>query len=247
MKKVEVCFSPELFPVYFHSQDCIVVVIDIFRATSAMCTAFEHGVKKIIPVATLEEALEYKKKGYLVGAERGGEIVEGFDFGNSPFSYMGPEIVGQEIVLTTTNGTQALNIARAADQVVVGSFLNISSLCDWLNEQEKDVLLLCAGWKGRFNQEDTIFAGAVVEKLIRNPLFNELADSAISSLNLYHLAKSNLGKFLENSSHRRRLKKLNLEKDINYCLQHDLTSSVPVLEGGELVALNRYSDISQSG
>ena len=102
MNKVQVCFSPELYHL-FADDSSIVVVVDIFRATSAICAAFENGVAAIIPVAELEEALEYKKRGYLAGGERNGIVQEGFDFGNSPFSYMKPEMKGKEIALTTTN------------------------------------------------------------------------------------------------------------------------------------------------
>src|SRR5437868_14686743 len=99
--KVEVCFTPGSYPVY-KTDDSIVVIIDILRATSAICAAFEYGAAKMIPVATVEEAMEYKKKGFLVGAERNGIALEGFDFGNSPLSYMTEKIKGQTIVLTTT-------------------------------------------------------------------------------------------------------------------------------------------------
>ncbi|MDB2697813.1 2-phosphosulfolactate phosphatase, partial [Crocinitomicaceae bacterium] len=112
-KFVEVCFTPQDYD-YFKGRFEIVVVIDVLRATSAICSAFNNGVNSIIPVSTIEEALEYKQKGYLVGAERGGEIVPGFDFGNSPYSYMRPELKGKDIVLSTTNGTRAINIAKGA-------------------------------------------------------------------------------------------------------------------------------------
>lgn len=233
--KVEVCLSPALFPVYYSNKNCVVVVIDVFRATSAIVTAFDNGIKEIIPVSSLEEAKEYKEKGYFVGAERKGEIIEGFDFGNSPFSYMQEQLRGETVVLTTTNGTKALNRAKAADRVIVGSFLNLSAVTDFLRAQKKDVLLLCAGWRDRFNMEDTLFAGAVVEGLIKDPLFGNLADSATASMHLYQTAKGDLNEYLKDSSHRRRLARLNLEKDIEYCLQLDISSNVPILEGNVLV------------
>lgn len=233
--KVEVCLSPALFPVYYSNKNCVVVVIDVFRATSAIVTAFDNGIKEIIPVSSLEEAKEYKEKGYFVGAERKGEIIEGFDFGNSPFSYMQEQLRGETVVLTTTNGTKALNRAKAADRVIVGSFLNLTAVIDYLKAQKKDVLLLCAGWRDRFNMEDTLFAGAVVEGLIKDPLFGNLADSATASMHLYQVAKSDLNEYLRDSSHRRRLARLNLEKDIAYCLQRDISTNVPVLEGNALV------------
>ena len=86
MNKVEVCFSPQLFDL-FDTKESIVVVVDIFRATSAMVTAFQHGAKSFIPVSTIKEAKEYKDKGFIAGGERNGEVVKGFEFGNSPFSY----------------------------------------------------------------------------------------------------------------------------------------------------------------
>lgn len=233
--KVEVCLSPALFPVYYSNKNCVVVVIDVFRATSAIVTAFDNGIKEIIPVSSIEEAKEYKEKGYFVGAERKGEIIDGFDFGNSPFSYMQEQLRGETVVLTTTNGTKALNRAKAADRVIVGSFLNLTAVVDYLKAQKKDVLLLCAGWRDRFNMEDTLFAGAVVEGLIKDPLFGNLADSATASMHLYQVAKGDLNEYLRDSSHRRRLARLNLEKDIEYCLQRDISTNVPVLEGNALV------------
>ena len=203
-----------------------------------MCTAFEHGVKEIIPVATVEEALAYQREGYLVGAERNGEIVEGFDFGNSPFSYMGDNIKGKTIVLTTTNGTKAISIAKGVNEILIGSFLNLDALADYLIEDGKDVLIQCAGWKNRFNLEDTIYAGALVQKMTRSPQFDNLADSAIAASYLYSLAESDLYAFLSNSSHRKRLKRLNLEDDIRFCLQRSVYNVIPVFRNGVLVERN---------
>ena len=132
-KRIEVCFTPGEYS-YYKDEFEIVVVIDVLRATSAMCAAFDNGILSIIPVPTIEEALEYKKKGYLVGAERKGQIVEGFDFGNSPFSYMKEEFRGKEVVLTTTNGTKSLEVAKDAETVVIGSFLNLTALSSWLSK-----------------------------------------------------------------------------------------------------------------
>ena len=234
-KKVEVSFSPALFSSYYHDRECNVVVVDVFRATSAICTAFHHGVKELIPVATLEEAIAYKNEGYMVGAERDGQVVEGFDFGNSPFSYMDEKIKGQRIVLTTTNGTKAITISRGAKGIVIGSFLNLGAVANFLKQDGRDVLIQCAGWKNRFNLEDSLFAGALVNELSASPEFSNLADSAIAAAHLYDLAKDDLYGFLENSSHRRRLNRLNLEEDIRFCLQHSKFTVVPIFQNGCLV------------
>src|SRR5690554_7352336 len=169
-KLVEVCFTPDIYD-YFENKFEIVVVIDVLRATSAICSAIHTGVNSIIPVSTVEEAMTYKEKGFIVGAERQGEIVEGFDIGNSPFSYMDPKLKGKDIVLTTTNGTRAINIAREAPTVVIGALTNLDYLIDWLIQQEQNVVCLCSGWKDKFNLEDTICGGAIAEGLLKTGKF----------------------------------------------------------------------------
>jgi 2-phosphosulfolactate phosphatase len=233
-KHVEVCFTPGEYE-YFKSEYEIVVVIDVLRATSAICAALEYGVKSIIPVATVEEAIAYKDKGYLAGAERNGQIVEGFDFGNSPYSYMTEEVKGKDMVLSTTNGTKALEIAKDADTVVVGSLLNLDALCEWLEKQDKNVLCLCSGWQDKFNLEDTICAGAISEYLLATGKFTSDEDSSIAAKYLYLSAKDNYFGYLKSSSHRRRLRNLNLNEDIKFCLTPNQTTAIPILINGKLV------------
>lgn len=233
---LEACFSPYLYPVY-HDEESIVVIIDILRATSAICTAFEHGVEKIIPVATVEEAKKWKAKGFLVGAERDAIPLPGFDFGNSPFSYMGDAVKGKTIVITTTNGTQAIEAARNANKVVIGSFLNITALCNWLYSEKKNILLLCSGWKNKFNLEDALFAGAITESLTLLSEEFKLGDACLALKYLYQQARTEPHKFLSRASHKERLAALNLKKDIKYCLTPDQTTVIPILKNGELVKL----------
>lgn len=235
-KHIEVCFTPGEYN-SFKGEYEIVVVIDVLRATSAICAAFHFGVKSIIPVESIEEAIAYKEKGYLVGAERKGEIVEGFNFGNSPFSFMKEELRGQEVVLTTTNGTKALALASDAETVVVGSLLNLDALCVWLEEQEKNTLCLCSGWQDKFNLEDTICAGAISDYLIGTGKFKSDEDSSIAAKYLYLSAWVNPIGYLKSSSHRRRLKNLNLNEDIKYCLTPNQTNVIPILKDGKLTKL----------
>src|SRR5471030_1772520 len=145
---LNVCLSPALIPLY-NVEDYIVVIIDIFRATSSICYGIENGALAIIPVSEVEECAAYREKGvkYLLAAERDGQVVEGFDFGNSPFSYTREKVSGKTVVLTTTNGTHALHLSRSAKKVVIGSFLNLTALCNWLKMQNENILLVCAGWK----------------------------------------------------------------------------------------------------
>jgi 2-phosphosulfolactate phosphatase len=234
--KIDACFSPFLYPVYKDAES-IVVIIDILRATSAICTAFEYGAERIIPVASVEEARAYKAKGYLVGAERDAIPVDGFDFGNSPFSYMTDRMRGQTLVLTTTNGTQAINAARDAYQVVVGSFLNLDALCTWLVGENRNILLLCSGWKNKFNLEDALFAGAVTEAIHQRSNDYQHGDACLALKYLYQMAVKDPYKFLRHSSHKERLARLNLKDDIKYCLTPDQTRIIPVLNDGALVKM----------
>ncbi|MCF8256676.1 MAG: 2-phosphosulfolactate phosphatase [Flavobacteriales bacterium] len=235
MNKVEVCFSPTLFQ-HFARKDTVVVVVDIFRATSAIVTAFQYGAKAVIPVSTIKEAREFQAKGFLAGGERNGEVVDGFAFGNSPFSYMNGGIAGREIVLTTTNGTRAINIAaKHSDSIVIGSFLNLGALARWTVLQDRDVVILCAGWKDRFNMEDSLFAGALTNLLLISGKFISDCDSANASCLVYRSARRNPLRFLSSCSHRKRLAHLHLEKDVEYCLRTDLTDAVPLLKEGRLV------------
>jgi 2-phosphosulfolactate phosphatase len=235
-KSLHVCLTPALLPL-FNVEDYIVVVIDIFRATSSICYGIENGAEAIIPVSQVEECAAYREKGldYLLAAERDGSVVEGFDFGNSPFSYTKEKVDGKTIVLTTTNGTHALHLSRAAKKIAIGSFLNLTSLSNWLKTQNENILLVCAGWKNNFNLEDTLFAGAVIEQL-KNEAF-VLDDAAIAANDLFQIGKNDITQYLKKTSHGERLKKLGIEKDIEFCLQIDLTTAIPVLEEEKLVKL----------
>ena len=237
MNRIEVCFSPGEYHLYQESFD-LVVVLDVLRATSAICTAIEHGVKEIIPVATVEEARELQAKGYIAAAERGGQIVEGFDLGNSPYSYMDPQLKGKSVVLTTTNGTKAIDMARSKETVVVGALNNLNALCDWLIEQERDILVLGSGWKDKFNLEDTICGGAIADQCLASGKFYADEDSTVAAKFIFRSSRDNMFAFLKASSHRRRLRALNLNEDVKYCLTPNNCKAIPVLKNGSLVQLN---------
>lgn len=244
-KFIEVSLTPSDYYLYKEYNE-IVVVIDVLRATSAICTAFDYGVEKIIPVATMEEALIYKSKGFITAAERKGEIVPGFDRGNSPFSYMDEKLKGKTIVLTTTNGTRAIEIARKAPIVVIGSLLNLDVLCKWLIEQEKNTLILCSGWQDKMNLEDTICAGAIADQLLLSSKYQSREDSTIAAKYLFLSAKDSYLGFLRASSHRRRLMKLNMNADIKYCLDPNKSESIPILKDGALINVGKQVAISHS-
>ena len=233
--RVEVCFTPNLYPLHIEDFQ-VVVAIDVLRATSAICTAFHYGVKKIIPVSTLDEAIEYRDKGYHVAAERKGQVVSGFDYGNSPFTYMNDNLKGETLVLTTTNGTKAINAAKNVEHLIIGSLINLDAVCNYLLKLNKNVLLLGSGWKNKFCLEDSICAGAIAEQLLLSRCFISENDSSIAAKYLYLSAKDNYFGYLKASSHRKRLKKLNLNKDIKYCLSPNQTNVVPFRKNNYLIS-----------
>jgi 2-phosphosulfolactate phosphatase len=233
-RRLELCLSPALLPCY-QLEGKIVVVIDVLRATTAMCMGFAHGVSAIRPVAEPADCLPWQQKGYLVAAERNGQVVAGFDFGNSPYAFMRPEMQGKKVALTTTNGTRALQLAAAADVVCVGAFVNLHAVCKFLKQDERDVLLLCAGWKNNFNLEDSLFGGAVVAELSAD--FSEKCDASLAAALLYEQAKNDLFGFIQQSSHYKRLAHMGIEADIKLAMQCNLVDVLPRMVGEELQLL----------
>jgi len=235
-KKIEVCYSPALFP-FYENPEAIVVVTDVLRASSAIVTAFMNGVERIIPVGTLEEAKDYKDRGYMVAAERDGIVRDFADFGNSPYNFTPERVRGKEIVYSTTNGTNAIQLASSGSQVLIGAYLNISALAAHIRETGKDLLVLCAGWKNKFNLEDTLFAGALSELVLRDSRYETICDATLGAIDLYDAAKRDMMGYIEKVAQRHRLKKNKLDDVIAYCHEFDQTDLIPVLEENYLLPL----------
>jgi 2-phosphosulfolactate phosphatase len=237
MNTVEICLSTELFKCY-DSKGKIVVVVDVLRATSVICTMMHNGVKEIIPVKSIEDAKEYKDKGFLVVAERDGKKLDFADFGNSPFYFTRDVVDGKTIVYSTTNGTNAITIGRGAEQIIIGSFLNLSAITKYLNKQAKDVIILCSGWKGKFCIEDALLAGVIAENLIGSGSFYTKCDSVYASMDLWSMAKDNMETYIEKVAQKHRLKKLGLDDVIGYCFTQDITSVIPMFKDDRIVPIN---------
>lgn len=237
-KQLEVIASPALVNLY-ELQGKNIVVIDVLRATSTICTALHAGAKSIIPVLTTEMALEYRGGDYLLAAERGGEKVQGFQFGNSPKEYTPENVAGKEIVLTTTNGTKCMHLSTAGSQILAGSFLNISALENYLNSEEEDVVLFCAGWKDKFNLEDFIFAGALATRLSSS--FSIQCDATEAAMDLFQSIDIKLEKYILKASHAQRFKNLGITKDIELCFTIDSAPVIPILKNGKITKVNLES------
>ena len=231
--------SPELLKCYDIS-DSIVVIIDILRATSTITTAIHNGAKSVIPVDSVAECVKLGKQMEVISAgERDGQVAEGLKYGNTPFQYTPEFIKGKTLVLTTTNGTRLLHMALGANarEIIIGAFCNISSVCDHLIGQNKNVILACAGWKNRVNFEDTLFAGAVANRIRSH--FQVNCDSTGMAENLFLQADGDLFEYMKknNASHYHRLMGFGHEEDIRYCLTNDNAPVLPVYSNGKLVKM----------
>ncbi len=233
-KSIEVCVTPEL--IHQHELDGkIAIIVDILRATSCMVTGLANGVEAIVPVSTLGECEAMQRIGYLAAAERDGSKVDGFDMGNSPFEYLENKVKGQKVVISTTNGTMALNKSLDAKEILIGAFLNIGALVNYLKTKEEDIVIVCAGWKGKFNWEDTLFAGALCNRLKSD--FELADDAAMAAEAMYLTAKGDMFSYMQKSSHAKRLSKLSVLKDIEFCIQESIYEVIPVLRGEKLEAM----------
>lgn len=235
LPKIETCFSPSLLHLY-DIKDSIVVIIDVFRATSTIAAALHNGAAEIIPVDSVAKCIELgaQMPNSLTAGERDGKVAEGLQHGNSPLEYPRDFIENKPLVLTTTNGTRLLHMCSDANEIITGSFLNLGAVCDYLVSQKKNVLLACASWKDRYNLEDSLFAGAVYDAIGEH--FEMNCDSTRAATHLYKAAKNDLYGFIQDSSHFLRLSKFGLQYDMEYCCKINEHNVLVKLVEDKLVA-----------
>ena len=230
--------SPALLHL-FNLQNAVVVIIDVFRATTTIATALYNGAARVIPVAEVEECKRLGNEiiGSITAGEREGKVIEGLQYGNSPTEYPRKFIEDKTLVLTTTNGTKLLHMAfaKGCAQVVTGSFANLSAVCDYLIAQGKNVILGCSGWKDRFNLEDTLLAGAVIDRVKEHFIIHD--DSSLMANEMFTLHRHDLYSFIQHTTHWHRLAAYGLQKDLEYCVSTDVANILPVFENGELIVV----------
>jgi 2-phosphosulfolactate phosphatase len=208
------------------------VVIDVLRASGTIIAACDAGYT-VIPVAETEEALSLRSPEVLLAGERDGKKIDGFDTGNSPLYFRNHPRKHDTLIITTTNGTRLLKNCEDSDQVLIGSFINIDAVVDFLSLSGNPVVLACAGWKGQFSLEDTLLAGAVAQRL----KLKHTSDSWKAAQNLFESVSGVYDNFIrENASHCKRLQEPDAQKDIAFCLQMNVTRCLPVVKKGKIVA-----------
>jgi 2-phosphosulfolactate phosphatase len=228
--------SPALLHLY-DLKNTTVVIIDVFRATSTIASALYNGARCVIPVDSVPKAIEISKSiGGIAAGERDGKMADGLEYGNSPLEYSRDFIENKTLVLTTTNGTRLLHMAleKGAESIISGSFPNLSAVCDFLKSENKNVVLGCAGWKDRFNLEDTLFAGAVISEVKKQ--FTIHCDSSLMAETMYQKNKANLTGYAPKLTHYHRLvERFGLIEDIRFCLSKDVANVLPVYKDGMLI------------
>lgn len=215
-----------------------VAVIDVFRATSCICAAMEAGARQLIPLTSIEECLEMRTKmvgvkNILLGGERKTKKIEGFDIDNSPISYSAPSIKGSTIIMSTTNGTRAINAAAAAGahSIAIASLLNASAVAAYLGSAGRDIVILCAGRLNRFTMEDALCAGYIVS-LINESHTCHLSDIAWTLADAADRYSGDFRVPLRNCAHYNQINGNGLADDVSYCLQRDIFTSVPLTANG---------------
>jgi 2-phosphosulfolactate phosphatase len=227
--------SPRLLDLYDIS-GAVVVIIDVFRATSTIATALYNRAARVIPVDSVDQCIRIgNDTGGITAGERDGKVIPGLSYGNSPAEYPRSFIENKTLVLTTTNGTRLLHksLQNGAADVITGSFPNLSAVCDYLVQQDLPVFLGCSAWKDRVNIEDALFAGAVIHRIRDH--FTIHCDSSMMAENLWLQHRGDLPTFVQKTTHWHRLSAYGLEKDLLYCISSDVANVLPRYKNGELL------------
>ena len=234
------------------------VVIDVLRATSVITTALESGAREVIPVKTVEEAqnlyAQCDTAKTLRGGERNALKIEGFDLSNSPLEYKKKTVEGKTLILTTTNGTNAINNIKGADEVILACFRNAAAVVEHFWERlpqcdsptpdpvglshrgSRDVVIVCAGTEGRFSLDDGLCAGMIID-LLKQQTEVETDDLGLLLHRFYNESKSNLFGALSGCYHLKRLFTLGFYDDIKFCLETNCVTTVPVCHEGKIVKM----------
>jgi len=231
MPKWEIAFTTESVEPR-HVQGKLCVVIDVLRASTTIVAALANGCPEIIPVETPQEARDIAdKRRCLLGGERNGLRIEGFDFGNSPVEYVRQTIHNRPIAFTTTNGTRAIRACASSRMLVLASFLNRVRIIRLLERLDSDTLIVCAGTRGEPSMEDTVCGGMLLDGL--HATGTPEVEEAVS---LWNLHKDDLaGMMKDASTHGRSLVKLGFEKDIDFAAGVDTFDIIPIFENGSIV------------
>jgi 2-phosphosulfolactate phosphatase len=215
-----------------------VVVIDVLRASTSIVAAKANGAEKVIPIATIEAATRLAatldRDSTLLCGEREGRRIDGFDLGNSPREFVAAAVTGKTIIMTTTNGTEAIARLEGAREIIVCGLVNASAVASYLRS-ESEIVIACSGRNGRFSIEDAVCAGALIARLRDLAAAPALDDGSAACELLYAIHGADLRGCLRGSVHGRYLADLGLGDDLDDCAAIDTQSTVPIVREGRIV------------
>ncbi len=222
----------------------IAIVADVLRATSTIVTALANGCKSVIPVAEIDEARQtaarMPRKEIILGGERKGRRIDGFDFGNSPQDYTAESVSGKIVITTTTNGTKALVHAGHAKKTLVLSFLNMTAVANYVLSCDDDIALVAAGIYGEFSLEDSVCCGVLLQQLVgASPGQFKLDENAEYALRLAQKHNGRIDEMLHDSPHGDFLRKINYASDLAVCARVDSQPIVPTFKDGRIEIIKR--------
>lgn len=222
-------------------KDKVVVVIDVLRATSVITTAIKNGAKSVIPLLTVEEVFEEQKKLgkeiCVLGGERRAVKIEGFDFSNSPLEYDEEVVNDKHLIITTTNGTRALTSCKMADRIFIGCMINGKAVAEKLAKLNKDVVIVNAGTNGQFSMDDFICTGFIIDEVIKCTSKLDLTDIS-NTAHITYQNHPNIIDYIKKARHYAVMTGLNLEKDIEYCIQKNITRVVPEYIDNHIIGIS---------
>ena len=211
-----------------------VIIIDVLRATSVITTAIANGAQEVVAVKEIDEALSLREEGCIMGGERKALKIEGFDLSNSPLEYTKEAIGGRKIIMTTSNGTNAISRATSASEIIIGCMLNGKAVATHIASSSEDTVIACAGTKGQFSIDDFICAGKILHD-IKEQCNAELDDMCSAALLAYEDHRGNVLEYVKHAAHYKYMLSIGLEDDIEYCFREDETDMVPVYQKGRIV------------
>lgn len=241
MNSIDICVSAHSFQEE-ELRDKVVVMIDVLRASSTIVTALQNGAKGVIPVQDMDAAGRISQNldspNFLLCGEKDGQKIEGYDLGNSPFEFSSEVVKDKTIIFRTSNGTKALKRSTMADEILVGSFLNLKTVTDRLREVDQDIVLVCAGWRGRLALEDMLCAGHIIHDLGGGALQENAPDGTKVAFGLYEKFGNDIERTLRNSNHAKRLADITENDDIGFCSRLNVMQILPTLKEGIITNAN---------
>ncbi len=233
--RIDVFFTPDAID-ELQLRDKNVVIVDVLRASTTIVTALANGAKEIIPVSSVESAVKISGNLFgdviLLGGERNGKLIEGFNLSNSPREYTEEVVKNKSIIFSTTNGSQAMVKSRYAKNLVIGCFINVSKVVEFIREINSDFSIICAGKQGAFCIEDAVCTGMIIQKLSEaNADDISLSDAALASLTLHKNYEKNILNMIKKSEHGQYLSEIGFGDDLKICAGIDTCAVLPILSG----------------